>query len=143
METLSQNNQDPSTVDESEESTPSSQSSGVSSGHSVQHAHHIHPHDEEDASSGHKVVKRSEKDALIKRMNRIAGQVNGVTKMIHEDRYCVDVLVQISAVKSALDGVAMHLLEDHTRHCVRGAIKSGGGDEAISELIDVIRKYTR
>lgn len=82
-------------------------------------------------------------DVLIKRMNRISGQVNGIQRMIEDKRYCVDILTQINAVKSALDGVAMILLEDHTNHCVTNAIKKGGGQESISELVDIIRKFTK
>ncbi len=93
--------------------------------------------------SDEKSVVQPHKDPLIKRMNRISGQVNGVTKMIQDNRYCVDILTQITAVKSALDGVAMILLEDHTRHCVRDALKQGGSEDIIEELTDIIRKFTK
>ncbi|WP_331458260.1 metal-sensitive transcriptional regulator [Nitrosospira briensis] len=83
------------------------------------------------------------KEALIKRLNRIEGQVRGVNKMISEDRYCVDILNQVSALQSALDAVAMLLLENHTHGCMQGAIKSGRGDEAIDELMAVVRKFAR
>ena len=62
-----------------------------------------------------------DKDALLKRLARIEGQVRGVTKMVEEDRYCIDVLTQISAVQSALDAVALGLLDGHVRHCVIGS----------------------
>lgn len=94
------------------------------------------------AETGRTVVQPHKK-ALLSRMNRIAGQVRGITGMIENDRYCVDILTQVSAVKSALDAVAMQLLEDHTRGCVRNAIQSGGGEEAITELLEVVRKATR
>ncbi len=90
-----------------------------------------------------KRVVQPHKDALLKRLNRIEGQVRGVAKMIQEDRYCVDILTQISAMKSALDALAMRLLEDHTRGCVQGAIRSGKGDQAIGEVMEVMRKLTR
>ena len=61
------------------------------------------------------------KDALLKRLARIQGQVRGVAKMIEEDRYCIDVLTQISAVQKAFDAVALELLDDHVRHCVIGS----------------------
>ena len=61
------------------------------------------------------------KDALANRMKRIAGQVGGVERMIEGERYCIDVLTQISAVQAALDKVALTLLDDHVRHCVVGA----------------------
>jgi DNA-binding FrmR family transcriptional regulator len=83
------------------------------------------------------------KEALIKRLNRIEGQVRGVNKMILEDRYCVDILNQVAALQSALDAVAMMLLENHTHGCMQGAIKSGKGEEAIDELMAVVRKFAR
>lgn len=88
-------------------------------------------------------VVQPDKEALIRRLNRIEGQVRGVNKMILEDRYCVDILNQVSALQSALDAVAMLLLENHTHGCMQGAIKSGKGDEAIGELMTVVRKFAR
>lgn len=88
-------------------------------------------------------VVQPDKAALMKRLNRIEGQVRGVAKMIAEDRYCVDILTQVSALQSALDAVAMQLLENHTHGCMQGAIKSGKGDAAIDELMTVIRKFAR
>jgi CsoR family transcriptional regulator, copper-sensing transcriptional repressor len=61
------------------------------------------------------------KDQLIKRLKRIEGQVRGLEGMVEEERYCIDVLTQISAVQAALDKVALGLLDDHARHCVMGA----------------------
>ena len=63
----------------------------------------------------------AEKDALRKRLARIEGQVRGIAKMVEDDRYCIDVLTQISAVQKAIDAVALGLLDDHVRHCVVGA----------------------
>jgi DNA-binding FrmR family transcriptional regulator len=63
----------------------------------------------------------AEKDALLKRLARIEGQVRGIAKMVDEERYCIDVLTQISAVQKAIDGVAIGLLDDHVRHCVLGS----------------------
>jgi CsoR family transcriptional regulator, copper-sensing transcriptional repressor len=88
-------------------------------------------------------VIQPSKDALISRLNRIEGQVRGVTKMITEDRYCVDVLNQISALQSAMDAVAMQLLENHTHGCMQNAIKSGDGDAAINEMMALLRKFAR
>lgn len=90
-----------------------------------------------------RIVVQPDKEALIKRLNRIEGQVRGVNKMIAEDRYCVDILNQVSALQSALDGVAMLLLESHAHGCLQEAIKSGSGDEAIDELMLVVRKFAR
>ena len=89
------------------------------------------------------MVIQPNKAALVRRLNRIEGQVRGVTKMITEDRYCVDVLNQVSALQSALDAVAVQLLENHTHGCVQSAIKSGEGDAAIDELMTVMRKFAR
>ena len=88
-------------------------------------------------------VIQPNKEALIKRLNRIEGQVRGVAKMIVEDRYCVDILNQVSALQSALDAVAMQLLENHTQGCMQSAIQSGNGDAAIDELMAVVRKFAR
>jgi DNA-binding FrmR family transcriptional regulator len=88
-------------------------------------------------------VVQPHKEALLKRLKRIEGQVRGVAKMIEDNRYCVDVLIQLSAVKSALDAAAMQLLEDHTRGCVQNAIKFGEGDKAIEELMEVVSKFAR
>lgn len=90
-----------------------------------------------------KRVAQPHKDALLKRLKRVEGQVRGVAKMIEEDRYCPDILTQVSAARSALDAVAMQLLQDHTRGCVRDALKSGGGEEAIGELMTVLAKLIR
>ena len=98
------------------------------------------------AKRAHAVEKRVEqphKTSLRRRINRVAGQIQGVGKMIEADRYCVDILVQISAARSALNQLAMQIVEDHTRGCVRRAIHAEEGDEAIAELMDVLRKLTR
>lgn len=63
----------------------------------------------------------ADKDRLLKRLARVEGQVRGVAGMVENDRYCIDVLTQISAVQAALDKVALGLLDEHTRHCVMGA----------------------
>jgi CsoR family transcriptional regulator, copper-sensing transcriptional repressor len=88
-------------------------------------------------------VYRADKDALGKRINRIEGQVRGVGKMIDEDRYCIDVLTQVAAIQSALDGLALQLLEQHLHGCVQHAVRSGDGDHAIDEALAVIRKFAR
>lgn len=82
------------------------------------------------------------KQSLLKRLRRIEGQVRGIHRMVEEDRYCVDVLTQVAAVRAALQQVALGLLESHTRGCVSNAVKSGEGDHAVAELLDVIRKLT-
>jgi DNA-binding FrmR family transcriptional regulator len=73
------------------------------------------------------------KDQLQKRLARIEGQVRGVSKMVDDDRYCIDVLTQISAIQAALDKVALGLLDEHARHCMLGA---GDGPKEPAEQAD-------
>lgn len=84
-----------------------------------------------------------EKQAVVNRLKRIEGQVRGIQKMVEEDRYCVDVLVQISAIDAALKKVGFSMMERHTKHCVSHAVQSGEGDEAIDELMDVIKQFSK
>jgi len=86
---------------------------------------------------------RHDKEALLKRLNRIGGQIDGLARMIGEDRYCIDVLTQIAAVRSALDALGLKLLHDHAHGCLQHAVRSGHGDEAIDEVMRVIERYTR
>ncbi len=95
------------------------------------------------SAHAHPVAPRPDGAALVKRVNRIEGQVRGIGKMIAEDRYCIDVLTQVSAVQAALDAVALQLLEHHLHGCVQHAVKSGRGDHAIDEAMAVIRKFAR
>jgi len=88
-------------------------------------------------------VDRKDKDDLLKRLNRIGGQVEGISRMIAEDRYCVDVLTQIAAVRSALDALGLKLLHDHAHGCVQQAVRSGDGDHAIEELMKVMQRFAR
>jgi CsoR family transcriptional regulator, copper-sensing transcriptional repressor len=83
-------------------------------------------------------VRSDHKDALLKRLKRIEGQVRGLQNMIDEERYCIDILTQVSATRAALDGVALGVLEDHVRHCVRE-----GGEEKIGELTDAVERLVR
>lgn len=69
-----------------------------------------------------------DKDAVLKRLRRIEGQVRGLHRMVEEDRYCIEVLEQISAANRALQGVALELLDDHMAHCVAEAVRRGGRD---------------
>ena len=93
----------------------------------------------------HPSVARSEAEtaALAKRVNRIEGQIRGIGRMIDENRYCVDILTQVSAVQSALDALARKLLEHHLHGCVTRAVTSGDGAHAIDEALAVIRKFGR
>ena len=96
-----------------------------------------------DVATAHKTVSRPDHAALRKRLNRIEGQVRGVAKMVEEQRYCVDVLHQIAAIRSALDATALQLLRGHTLGCVRKAMQSGDGTEAVSELMEAIGRFAR
>ena len=82
----------------------------------------------------------SHKEQIQARLRRIEGQIRGVQKMVDEDRYCIDVLTQVSAAKAALDAVALELLQDHTEHCVAEAIRSGDGTAKIRELNDAVER---
>ncbi|MBE3598263.1 MAG: metal-sensitive transcriptional regulator [Limnochordaceae bacterium] len=96
------------------------------------------------AEQGRRGSYSARKRDLIRRLRRVEGQVRGLQRMVDEEQYCVDVLVQIAAVKAALDKVAIALLEEHTRGCVSRAIRSDrGADDAISELMDVIMRFVR
>lgn len=90
-----------------------------------------------------KTVVQPRKKALLSRLKRIEGQVRGVARMVEDDRYCVDVLTQLSAIKAAVDALALQLLEDHAKGCVQNAVRSGEGDAAIGELMGIVRKLAR
>jgi CsoR family transcriptional regulator, copper-sensing transcriptional repressor len=80
------------------------------------------------------------KDQLQKRLKRIEGQVRGVQGMVDEDRYCIDVLTQISAVQAALDKVALGLLDDHARHCLAGSDPAEKTDELMAAVARLMRR---
>jgi DNA-binding FrmR family transcriptional regulator len=86
------------------------------------------------------------KDALVRRLHRIEGQVRGIERMVVEERYCIDVLTQIAAVSTALESVALEILDDHVNHCVAGALASGDEDDArvkTDELLAAVRRFAR
>jgi CsoR family transcriptional regulator, copper-sensing transcriptional repressor len=84
------------------------------------------------------------KDQLLNRLSRVEGQVRGVTKMVEEDRYCIDVLTQVSAVQAALDKIALGLLDGHARVCMQG---EGGApenpEERVEELMGAVGRLLR
>jgi DNA-binding FrmR family transcriptional regulator len=87
-----------------------------------------------------------DKDALVKRLHRIEGQVRGVERMVEDDRYCIDILTQIAAVNTALEAVALRILDDHVRHCVAGALTSGDEADAATktdELLEAVQRFAR
>jgi CsoR family transcriptional regulator, copper-sensing transcriptional repressor len=83
------------------------------------------------------------KQQLLNRLKRIEGQVRGIQKMVEDDRYCVDILIQMSAINAAMKKVGFHLMETHTHHCVANAIKEGNGEEAIDELLKVVQQFSK
>jgi DNA-binding FrmR family transcriptional regulator len=87
-----------------------------------------------------------DKAALVTRLHRIEGQVRGVEKMVDEDRYCVDILTQISAATTALESLALQILDQHIRHCVAGALASGDAADAsqkTEELLQAVQRFAR
>jgi DNA-binding FrmR family transcriptional regulator len=87
-----------------------------------------------------------DKAALTKRLHRIEGQVRGVERMVEDDRYCIDILTQISAVNTALESLAFKLLDDHVNHCVADALASGDAEEASAkskELLEAVQRFAR
>jgi CsoR family transcriptional regulator, copper-sensing transcriptional repressor len=86
---------------------------------------------------------KEEMDKIINRLKRIEGQVRGVQKMVEDDRYCIDILVQISAIQSALKSVGFSVTERHINHCVSDAILKGEGKESIEELMDVMKQFAK
>jgi DNA-binding FrmR family transcriptional regulator len=88
----------------------------------------------------------AEKDVIVKRLHRIEGQVRGIERMVEDDRYCIDILTQISAVTTALESVAFRILDDHVNHCVTGALASGDpqvAEEKSRELLDAVHRFSR
>ena len=85
------------------------------------------------------------KEELLKRLRRIEGQTRGVAQMVEDDRYCIDVLTQISAIRSALESVAVGLVDDHIRHCVADAMVEGGpkADERLTEATAAIARLLK
>jgi DNA-binding FrmR family transcriptional regulator len=87
-----------------------------------------------------------DKDALKKRLHRIEGQVRGIERMVDEDRYCTDILTQVSAVKTALESLAFEVLNDHVMHCVHDALAAGdreAADEKSRELLAAVQRFAK
>jgi DNA-binding FrmR family transcriptional regulator len=87
-----------------------------------------------------------DKTTLTKRLHRIEGQVRGIERMVEDDRYCIDILTQISAVNTALESLAFKLLDDHVNHCVADALASGDPNEASAksqELLAAVQRFAR
>ena len=86
-----------------------------------------------------------EKDAVLKRLRRVEGQVRGLGRMVEEDRYCIDVLAQVSAATRALQAVALELLDEHLAHCVVNSVREGGDEQAekLREASEAIARLVR
>ncbi len=86
-----------------------------------------------------------DKERYLARLKRIEGQARGIHRMVEEDKYCIDILTQISALTSALEGVAIGLLDEHLRHCVVDAAREGGpeSDQKIKEASDAIARLVK
>ena len=88
----------------------------------------------------------ADKAALVKRLHRIEGQVRGIERMVDDDRYCIDILTQISAVSTALDSLAFQILDSHVNHCVAGALSSGDKADAeakTQELLEAVQRFAK
>ncbi len=83
------------------------------------------------------------KDQLTNRLRRIEGQVRGVERMVEEDRYCIDIVTQVSAIQAALDKVALGVLDDHARHCIVGGAAEAHPEELAEELMAAVARLTR
>ncbi len=91
-------------------------------------------------------MKSETKAARLKRLSRIEGQVRGLSRMVEEDRYCIDLITQIAAVRAALARVEQEVLRDHIGHCVEHAIATGNKEEQrkkIAELMDVLERASK
>jgi CsoR family transcriptional regulator, copper-sensing transcriptional repressor len=91
-------------------------------------------------------MRKEAKTSCLKRLRRIEGQVRGLARMVEEDRYCIDVITQLAAVRAALRGVEGEILKDHVAHCVEHAIARGSKTEQrqkVAELIDVLSRAER
>ena len=85
-------------------------------------------------------------EQLLKRLARVEGQVRGISRMIEDDRYCIDILTQLGAVSTALEAVALKVLEEHVQHCVAGALASGdpaAAEEKSRELLEAVQRFAK
>ena len=86
------------------------------------------------------------KDALVKRLRRIEGQVRGIERMVEDERYCIDILTQVGAVTTALESLGMKILDEHVRHCVTEALASGDPQTAArksEELLAAVQRFAK
>ncbi len=91
-------------------------------------------------------MRKDAKSSVLKRLSRVEGQVRGLAKMVEDDRYCIDIVTQIAAVRAALRRAEEEVLRDHVAHCVEHAIASGDPDDQrrkVAELMDVVSRTSR
>ena len=91
-------------------------------------------------------MRKEAKSSVLKRLSRVEGQVRGLAKMVEDDRYCIDIVTQIAAVRAALRRAEEEVLRDHVAHCVEHAITSGDPDDQrrkVAELMDVVSRSSR
>lgn len=86
----------------------------------------------------------ADKEKILSRLKRIEGQLRGIQRMVKDEKYCVDVLVQISSVLGATQRVGFMILDDHIKGCVKNALSDGeNGDEAVQELVSVVQRFVK
>ena len=87
------------------------------------------------------MIKPQHKEKTLSRLKRIEGQVRGIAKMVEDEKYCIDVINQVTAAERALDGVAQLLLRNHVETCLNEAIKAGDAEQKTDELINTLFKF--
>jgi DNA-binding FrmR family transcriptional regulator len=81
------------------------------------------------------------RDELVTRLRKIEGQIRGLQRMVEEDKYCIDILTQMTSATAALRAVGLGLLDEHVRHCVKESIEQGAGDEKVEELLAAVARF--
>ena len=89
------------------------------------------------------MIVNKEKTELRHRLKKVAGQINGIDKMLDDGRYCVDILQQIVAARAALNKVALLIIESHAKSCIVAAVKEDRGDQSIDELMNVLKQFNK
>ncbi len=89
------------------------------------------------------VAYKENKEQILKRLRRIEGQVRGIQKMVEDDKYCIDILTQVSSVSAATQKVGLIVLQDHMNGCIKQALKSGKGQEKVDEVISAVDRFIK
>ncbi|MBU5426437.1 metal-sensitive transcriptional regulator [Tissierella pigra] len=84
-----------------------------------------------------------DKDAVIKRLRRVEGQIKGIQKMVNEEKFCGDILIQIAAARAALNSVGGLILENYMKDCLKGYLQGVNEEEALDKLVDIMVKYSK